>query len=127
MAIEITFDMAQFKKALEKAPEAVADGIKTGLRDIKNNWKEEAVDIAPLKDGTLRQQIHSKANDLTVEITANAERKGFNYAYYIHEDKGKAVTGEKKFLDVSGEQNEAKWAKWLEEEIADELKKAGWR
>lgn len=127
MAIEITFDMAQFKKAISKSPDAVAKGIQTGLRDIKNDWQAEAVDIAPMKDGTLRQKIEGKVKDLSVEIKANAVRKGFNYAYYIHEDKGKAVTGEKKFLDVSGEQNEAKWAKWLEEEIADELKKAGWR
>lgn len=126
MTVEITFDMTQFKKALSKSPDAVAKGIKTGLRDIKNDWQAEAIDVAPMKDGTLRQQIDANVKDLSVEITANAVRDGFNYAYYIHEDKGKAVTGEKKFLDVPAEQNEAKWAKWLEDEIEGALKRAGW-
>jgi len=127
MAGEFTFDLSQFTKALKQAPNAVNTGIQNGLRDVKNDWQAEAVDIAPLKDGTLRQQINAEVNGLEVEITANAVRNVFNYAYYIHEDAGKAVTGEKKFLDVSAQQNEGKWAEWLEEEIADELKRAGWR
>lgn len=127
MAGTFTFDMSQFNKALKGAPDAVAKGVKTGLRDIKNDWQADSVDIAPLQDGTLRMSIDAKASDLEVEITANAVRNGFNYAYYIHEDKGTAVTGEKKFLDVPAQQNEGKWAQWLEEEIGNELKKAGWR
>lgn len=131
MAGTFTFDMSQFNKALKGAPDAVAKGVKSGLRDIKNDWEADSVDIAPLKDGALRLSIDAKASDLEVEITASAIRssngKQFNYAYYIHEDKGSAVTGEKKFLDVPAQQNEGKWAQWLEEEIESELKKAGWR
>ena len=145
MTVEITFDMTQFKKALSKSPDAITKGLKTGLKDIKNDWQADAVDIAPIYKkenypedkksrggGTLRSQIDAKVNDLSVEITANAMREGFNYAYYIHEQDagGKKLREpgtEKKFLDVSAKQNEDKWAKWLEEEIADELKKVGWR
>ena len=130
MAIEITFDIAQFIKAIEKAPAAVARGAQTALGDIRDDWQAEAVDIAPMavkNGGTLRQSIKGNVKDLTVEIKANAMRGGFNYAYYIHEDKGNAITGEKKFLDVSAEMNEDKWKKWLEEEIEDELKKVGWQ
>jgi len=127
MAGEFTFDISQFNRALRQAPNAVNRGIRTGLRDVKNDWQAEAIDIAPLKDGTLRQQIDADVNGLEVEITANAVREGFNYAYYIHEDAGKAVTGEKKFLDVSAQQNQSKWARWLEEEIEEELRRAGWR
>lgn len=127
MAGTFTFDLSQFNRAIRQAPEAVSKGIESGLRDIKNDWQADSVDIAPLKDGTLRMNIDARASDLEVEITANAVRNGFNYAYYIHEDKGTAVTGEKKFLDVPAQQNEGKWAQWLEEEIGNELKKAGWR
>lgn len=131
MAIELTFDTTALRRAAQRSPAAVDRALQNGLRDIKNDWQAEAIDISPIKDGTLREQISAEVIMLngnpSVEIMANAVRDGFNYAYYIHEGEGKAVTGEKKFLDVSAEQNEEKWARWLEDEIEQELRRAGWR
>ena len=126
MTVEITFDTSQFREAMQRSPEAIGEGIQTALKDIKNDWKAESIDIAPQKSNTLRENIDGKIIGETIEMRANAVRDGFNYAYYIHEDKGKAVTGEKKFLDVPAQENEDKWKRWLEEEIEKELRKVGW-
>ena len=128
MAGHFTFDISKFRKAVAQAPEAIDRGLKNGLTDVKNDWVADSVDIAPIDTGNLRRQINGEVVDGTsVEISVPAVRNGFNYAYYIHEDKGVTRSGEKKFLDVPAQQNEGKWGKWLEEELESELKKAGWR
>jgi len=113
---------------------AVDKGLQNGLTDVKNNWKAESVDIAPLDTSNLRRQIKAEVftegDGSGVEISANATRgsRRFNYAYYIHEEDagGANVSGEKKFLDKPAQRNQEKWADWLEKEIQSELKKAGW-
>lgn len=136
---EFTLDISKFMRALEQSPEAAARGAILALGDIKDDWVRGAVDIAPLDKTTLRQSIKGKtggtgANSF-VEVEANATQdtggKRFNYAYYIHErDAGgkklKLAGAEKKFLDVAMEKRKAEYQKWLEEDIAEELKKAGW-
>jgi len=134
MAGEFYFDSGALAKALHKSVEATARGAKNGLTDVKNDWKAESVDIAPIDTSNLRKQItaevFTEGNSTGVEISANATRgpKRFNYAYYIHEENagGKSVNGEKKFLDKPAQQNQTKWAKWIEDEIQAELRKAGW-
>lgn len=117
---------------LERSPEAAARGLLNGLTDVKNDWQAESVDIAPIKDNALRESIKAKvfseSNGPGVEITAKATRgsRQFNYAYYIHEDAGHAVTGEKKFLDKPAQENKEKWAEWIEKELENELRRAGW-
>lgn len=114
--------------------EATARGMLNGLTDVKNDWKAESVDIAPIDTSNLRQQIaaevFTEGNDAGVEITANATRgsRRFNYAYYIHEEDagGANVNGEKKFLDKPALDNKEKWADWIEREIESELRRAGW-
>lgn len=139
MASEFTLDMSEFKKAMRKAPDVVGKGAKTALGDIKDDWVREARDIAPLDKRNLRDQIHGNVQgaslDSFVEVQANATQdtggRRFNYAYYIHErDAGgrqlRTPGTVKKFLDESGEKREGEWQKWLEEEIREELRKAGW-
>lgn len=136
MAIEFTLDASVLKQALRKSVDAADTASRNALTDIKNDWKAGAVDDAPIDTGNLRKQIQAEVinpgSDGYIEIAANAVRasngkwKRFNYAYYIHEDKGRAVTGEKKFLDKTAKESQEKWQKWLEEEVANELKKAGW-
>lgn len=125
MAGEFTFDISRLLRALNGSDEAIARGLQKGLTDVKNDWRAEAVDVAPIDTGNLRQQITSEVfvhgNEHGVEISANATRGNFNYAYYIHEGNGNVQTGEKKFLDVSAQQNEAKWQRWLEEELRNEI------
>lgn len=137
MGSEFYFDSDALSKALEKSVDATARGLLNGLTDVKNDWKAESVDIAPIAEklgGTLRRSIEaevfSEGDSVGVEITANATRgpKRFNYAYYIHEEDagGKNVSGEKKFLDKPALQSQEKWAKWIEGELESELRKAGW-
>ncbi|MCL1700612.1 HK97 gp10 family phage protein [Lysinibacillus sp. Bpr_S20] len=145
--MEFSLDLSQLERALKKSPEAVGKALLTGLTDVKNDWRAEAVDAAPIDTGNLRRQIQTEiftgADEVGVEATANSTRgpgvltsqktgrkkrndKRFNYAYYIHEDKGNVLSGEKKFLDKPAKDNQDKWRQWLEKELEAELRKAGW-
>lgn len=134
MAGEFYFESNGLAQAMERSIDATARGMLNGLTDVKNDWKAESVDAAPIDTSNLRQQIaaevFTEGDSTGVEITANATRgsRRFNYAYYIHEEDagGANVNGEKKFLDKPAQQNQEKWARWIEEEIGSELRRAGW-
>lgn len=134
MAIEFSLNTKALERALKQSVEAADQAAKTALTDIKNDWKAGAVDDAPIDTGNLRRQIQAEVfdpgTDGYIEVIANATReskgKRFNYAYYIHEDKGVVKTGEKKFLDKTAEKRQDVWQRWLEDEVEKELKKAGW-
>lgn len=134
MAGEFYFESDIMARAIERSIDATARGMLNGLTDVKNDWKAESVDAAPIDTSNLRQQIvaevFTEGTGPGVEITANATRgsRRFNYAYYIHEEDagGANVNGEKKFLDRPAQQNQEKWARWIEEEIGSELRRAGW-
>ena len=133
MAKDFELDIGPLRKLIAKSPEAAGRGAKQAMDDIKDDWVKNAVDIAPLATSNLRKQIagevEGKVLNSKVIVTANAAQKGFNYGYYIHEEDagGKSLKTPgtvKKFLDESVD--EAKYHRWLEEEIQDALKKAGW-
>lgn len=145
--MEFNLDLSQLNQVLARSPEAIGRALETGLTDIKNDWRAEAVDVAPIDTGNLRRQIYTEiflgGNEVGVEAGANSTRgpsvltsqktgrkkyndKRFNYAYYIHESNGKAVTGEKKFLEKPARDNQEKWRQWLERELSAEFRRAGW-
>lgn len=145
--MEFNLDLSQLNQALARSPEAIGRALEIGLTDIKNDWRAEAVDVAPIDTGNLRRQIYTEifsgGNEVGVEAGANSTRgpsvltsqktgrkkyndKRFNYAYYIHESDGKAVTGEKKFLEKPARDNQEKWRQWLERELSAEFRRAGW-
>ena len=136
MAKDFTLDLSKLEKAIRKSPEAAGRGAREALDQIKDDWVREARDIAPLDTSNLRKQINGElegnALNSSVVITANAAQKNgkrFNYAYYIHEKDagGKSLRTPgtvKKFLDEAVD--EAKYQKWLEEDIQDALKREGW-
>lgn len=134
MAGEFYFESNGLAQAIERSIDATARGMLNGLTDVKNDWKAESVDAAPIDTSNLRQQIaaevFTEGDSTGVEITANATRgsRRFNYAYYIHEEDagGANVNGEKKFLDKPALDNKEKWADWIEREIESELRRAGW-
>lgn len=134
MAGEFYFESNGLAQAMERSIDATARGMLNGLTDVKNDWKAESVDAAPIDTSNLRQQIaaevFTEGDSTGVEITANATRgsRRFNYAYYIHEEDagGANVNGEKKFLDRPALDNKEKWADWIEREIESELRRAGW-
>jgi len=135
MAIEFDVDLSPLIDLIRKSPEAATRGAKRGLHDALDDWVRQSRDVAPIDSGTLRRSITAhpiEGSGLNLEgtVSANATerwRNGtFNYAYYIHEVTEHAVTGDPKFLDNPAKQNENKWRDWIEDEIQDELKKAGW-
>jgi hypothetical protein len=103
------------------------------MHDSLDDWVIQSRNIAPLDKGTLRRGIKSEGvtgqgTNLVGEISSVAKERNFNYAYYIHEldAGGKNVGGEKKYLDKSGEDNQNKWMRWVEEEIRTQLRREGW-
>lgn len=137
---EFSLDMREFRRALQQLPEVVGRGAKRGLTDVKNDWVREAVDIAPIDSANLRRQITGKAEMQSgangfVEIEGNATQdtggKRFNYGWWIHEKNAgghslKKPFAKKKFLDESAKDNEIKWMGWIQEEIDEEIRRAGW-
>jgi len=137
MAKDFELNTKGIERLFAKSPTAAARGAKRGLHDALDDWKAEAVDIAPIDKGTLRRGIKAEGVsgsglDLKAEISSTAIEEGgsgrFNYAYYIHELNagGANVGGEKKYLDKSAEVNKTKWMRWVEEEIQKELRNEGW-
>ena len=137
MARDFEINIAGLERLMRRSPEAAGRGAKRGLHDALDDWKAQAVDIAPIDKGTLRRGIKAEGVkgtglNMKAEISSTAiEESGsgrFNYAYYIHELNagGANVGGEKKYLDKSAEANQAKWMRWIEEEIQKELRREGW-
>lgn len=128
-------NLSKFANDLENALDVIGIGAREGMTQALDDWVRESRDIAPIDYGTLRRNIVSQGVegvglDLEGVITANAIEKSkngrFNYAYYIHEVTERSVSGEAKFLEKPLAQNRDKYMRWIEEDIKDELKKAGW-
>lgn len=142
MAREFELNIHGLRRALENAPEVVVEAAKRGMHDALDDWKRQAVDVAPIDKATLRRGIQSEGvtghtiDDLTGSISANATERNarggrFNYAYYIHEqDAGgkqlRTAGTVKKFLEQPGRENADKWFGWIEDEIKDEMRRRGW-
>ena len=133
MAREFELNFTRFQAALAMAPNAAMRGAKRGLHDALDDWVRESRDIAPIDKGTLRRGIKADGvrqvnGKLEATISSQAIEGDFNYAYYIHEEDagGKNVSGEKKYLDKSAEENRNKWLGWVEDEIKTELRRGGW-
>lgn len=143
MARNRGIDLTPLVNLIQKSPIAAAKGAERGLDEVKDDWVVKSRDIAPLDKGNLRGQIAGKAEgdglNTIVEVSANATSKSgktgkeFNYAYYIHEghmaEDGKQLRHAgtvEAFFDESADKNEQRWARMLEEEIKEELKRGGW-
>ncbi|NYV68914.1 hypothetical protein MHI39_20190 [Heyndrickxia sp. FSL K6-6286] len=139
MAKEFTLDLQPLENLIKKSPLAAAAGGKQALDDIKDDWVRQSRDIAPLDSRNLHDQIDGKVEGngfkSEVVISANAKAKSgtgdFNYAYYIHEQDagGKQLRHPgtvKKFLDESADERLEEWQRWLEDGIAEALKREGW-
>lgn len=141
IANNFDIDMRRFRRAIQAMPEVLLKGAKRGMHDALDEWKAEAVDVAPIKSSTLRRSIHASdikrrgGLNLEGELSASAVEtisgNRFNYAYYIHEQNagGKRLRTAgtvKKFLEVPLEQNDEKWVRQIESEIETELRRHGW-
>ena len=131
-------DLRPLVQLIRRSPEAAGRGATRAMRDIKDDWKREARDVAPLDSTNLRRQIDGKPKgaglNSFVEIEANAmNSRHFNYAYYIHEGHmaadGKSLRHPgtvEEFLKQPAEQNEQRWADMIEREIREQLEREGW-
>lgn len=139
MDISLDLDFDKFMKSVELSKEAVMEGAKTGMHDALDRWQADAIDVAPLDKGTLRQSIKQEKvkiedGEIVGGLSANAievSRSGrFNYAYYIHEKDagGKSLRHPgtvKKFLEDPLRRNENKYAGLVEKQIEAEIKRRG--
>lgn len=141
MALSFDFDISQLAELIEKSPEIAAEAARLGMHDVLDAWKADAVDVAPIDEGTLRRtitvgEIEGTGANLTGSISANAVVKTksgqrFNYAYYIHEEDAggknlRTLGTVKQFLDEPAKKNERKWQRHIEDEIKSGLEGAGW-
>lgn len=116
--------------ALQRTPMAFDRGAKAGIDQVLDDWRLEAVSVAPYDTGTLQKNIaviNAEGNfpgEVSGSVTANAVKGGFNYAYFIHEESKHAVTGEPEFLRVPYEQQQARWQRMIERAIEREV--GGW-
>ncbi|WP_270813835.1 hypothetical protein [Exiguobacterium sp. CinTr1] len=116
--------------ALQRTPMSFDRGAKAGIDQVLDDWRLEAVSVAPYDTGTLQKNIaviNAEGNfpgEVSGSVTANAVKGGFNYAYFIHEESKHAVTGEPEFLRVPYEQQQARWQRMIERAIEREV--GGW-
>lgn len=135
---QFSLDIGPLRSLIRRSPAAAGRGVAKGMRDIKDDWRRGARDVAPLDSGNLRRQIDGKVDgggfDSVVEIEANAlTSQRFNYAYYIYEG-GMAADGKslrhpgtvEEFLKQPAEQSEQRWQQILEREIHEQLRREGW-
>lgn len=118
----------ELKEVLEATQIDITKGAISGVEEVLDDWRVEAMDIAPYKTGTLHDSIHAepvakalKVGDVSGTISANAVKSGFNYAYYLHEVSKKAVTGDPEFLATPLKENEARWQTIMENAIKRDL------
>lgn len=145
----IELDLSRFIHALESVSNTVAQAAKTGMHDVLDEWKADAVDLAPLDKGTLRRgidteidgdglNISGKVTAVAVEVAAKGKWAGkrFNYAYYLHEVfplkhgrsfKNPSTAGTiPEFIDTPAIYKGNDWMRQIEDEIERELKRKGW-
>ncbi|MGM0846893.1 MAG: HK97 gp10 family phage protein [Bacillota bacterium] len=132
-------DLSDFLKELRKlgeVDEAVNKGARKGMNQAVTLWRNRVMRNVPYRAGNLEDGIDSKVTGTQVSTivgTVSAEAwavkpwKGapFNYAYYIHEIKGRGGIPDK-FIDDSFNETRAKIKEKIEHAILDELEKAGW-
>jgi hypothetical protein len=127
----------------QRLSNAAGDGARRGLEDIMDEWKADAVDLAPLEHGTLRRGIHTdvdaESGKLTGAISATAVERSaggtFDYAEYIHDiypqvhgktfKKPTTAGTIPEFLDKPMEENGERWKRELEAAIRDGLRRRG--
>jgi hypothetical protein len=137
MAKEFEINTSRLESLMRLAPKTAFNGAKAGMHEALDDWVKESRDIAPIDTGTLRRGIKSDGiksdgKSIVGELSSTAIEQTssgpFNYAYYIHEENagGKNVGGVKQYLDAVGEQEQAKWLRWIEEDIENALKGGGW-
>ena len=129
--MSLRFEMKGTRELIETLKDTQVDltrGAIAGVEEILDDWRVEAMDIAPYLTGTLHDSIHAEPvakvlniGDVSGTISANAVKSGFNYAYYIHEETKRAVTGDSEFLATPVIDNEERWETIFERAVVRDL------
>lgn len=135
-------DVQSMVESLEDTLDGMDAVVRRGVEDVLDDWRREAVDVAPIDRGVLRRNIRTEpvrnvGGSIMGELSANAVEQSpgrrFNYAYYIHEGymsrDGKRLRTPgtvEKFIEKPAEQNEARWFRQIESDIKAEIKRKGW-
>lgn len=131
MSIDFTIKGSQdLMGVLRETDKRLVRGARNGVEEILDDWRVEAMDIAPYRTGTLHDSIHAepvanalKIGDVSGTISANAVKDGFNYAYYIHEESKRAVSGDPEFLETPTKESAARWQTIFDEAVKREVGK----
>lgn len=130
----LNINIRKFLRGLNGSKEAIGIGIEQSFEDILAVWKDDAKEMAPYKTGKLKRSIRTKLTkkgfDSESLIRANANNKGFNYAFYLHEhypnESFPASDKVPKFIKKSKDKNEEDWINHVKYSIQKELKRGGW-
>ena len=139
MSMDFEIDVRDFIRRLDRTESAMAQGIKTGVNDVMDDWKRESTDLAPLEYGSLRRGIDTEVgpvgDDIEGKISSTAidswQGRPFDYAYYIHEVKEELTAPTTpgtiaKYLEKPAEDNSDRWRGLLERAIIQYLQREGW-
>ena len=138
--IEIDIDLRRLQRILRATEQAIEVGLKKGIEEALEYWRDTAQNIAPIgrypkrRGGRLRANIEptdvtGSGTDLSGTVVANAHNDGFNYAYYLHEvapSKGQHAHEPGtvlEFIEKSRDDNEAKLIRIIEQEIREEVER----
>lgn len=132
-SFQLEFDDRELKKALNKTPDVVGKYMVQEMKEIRNDWRAKATDLAPIDSTNLRRRFGTRISgsllNVEVGVSSNAYSDDFNYAYYIHEHNngGKGVrSGVNDYLDTAGEESQSRWQSWLESALKKAIKEVGW-
>ncbi|AQU79721.1 hypothetical protein AJGP001_10795 [Planococcus faecalis] len=76
-----------FRQLLLKTPSDITDGAINGLHEALDDWVKRARPKAPEDIGFLRSEMKTQIDIGKFEGTllSNSYKRGFNYAYFLHE------------------------------------------
>ena len=128
-------DINKFVGELNATMDDVERGVEVGINDVMDDWRREAVNIAPKRDGQLRRDINTdveyRGDNVTGVITANSTQVSktygrFNYAYWLHEIKKDIANPTTpgtvaEFLTETGKRNEQRWYYLLEQAVREQI------
>jgi len=116
-------------------------GARRGIDEVLDEWKAEATQLAPKKTGKLRRGIDTKIDRGTVgntmggTVTVRAEKRGFDYAAYLHEVyprkhgprfKKPTTPGTiPRFIGEPFKRNRTRWEQAMEDELRAEMRRRG--
>lgn len=76
-----------FRQLMLKTPTDITDGAIQGLHEALDDWMKRARPKAPEDIGFLRSEMKTQIDTGQLEgaLLANSYKRGFNYAYFLHE------------------------------------------